>query len=112
MRKLSFIFFIAVGTMGLMSATCQKRIENPGRPFDFDTTTTNGGNNGGTAEGLLTVTVHRASITGNECSNAIVRLHSTMEDAKAGTNIIVKQNTSSTGVTVFSLGAGYLLCGS
>jgi hypothetical protein len=106
MRKLSFIFFLAVGVMALMSATCQKRVENPRRPFGFDTVTTPGGGGGGAAEGTLTVTVHRNSITGNPCSNAAVKLHSNMDDAKSGTNILVKQFTDANGVTVFNWAPG------
>jgi hypothetical protein len=106
MRKLSFIFFLAVGTIGFMSATCQKRVENPHRPFDTIDTTTHNGGGGGTAEGQLTVTVHRAAITGNPCPQAIVKLHNTMEDAKAGTSAIVSQTTDNNGVTVFNWAPG------
>jgi hypothetical protein len=104
MRQLSFIFFFAVALLGLMSTTCKDREKNPGRPIDFDTSSNNPPVT--KDEGQLTVTVHRGSITGNECSNAQVRLHLTYNDATAGTAILVKQYTGTDGRTVFNWAPG------
>lgn len=107
MRQLPFIFFLAVAFVGLTSTTCQDREPNPRRPFDIDTTDNNPGGGGGTAKGKLTVLVSKLQPgSSNPAGQAEVRLHLTNDDAKAGTNVVVRQFTGSDGYTTFEWDPG------